>query len=95
MWSVSLGITVAIISTFLSGSLTTKATPLANEEQTHAKFDDVKGNVEAKKELERLVDYLKNPSKYEELAVSFPKGILMIGPPGCGTFFYSYLFCSK
>lgn len=46
------------------------------------KFDNVKGNNEAKEELSDLVGYLASPSKYEN--VKIPKGILLSGPPGTG-----------
>ena len=55
-----------------------------NPEQVTVKFDDVKGLTEAKKELSEIVDFLKEPEKYSKLGARLPKGILLIGPPGCG-----------
>lgn len=47
-------------------------------------FDDVGGVEEAKKELEEIVDFLKNPRKYRALGARTPKGVLLIGPSGTG-----------
>ncbi len=47
-------------------------------------FADVGGVEEAKKELEEIVDFLKNPRKYRKLGARTPKGVLLIGPSGCG-----------
>ncbi|MBI3290439.1 ATP-dependent zinc metalloprotease FtsH [Candidatus Microgenomates bacterium] len=47
-------------------------------------FKDVAGVDEAKKELEELVDFLKNPQKYKAIGARTPKGVLLVGPPGCG-----------
>ena len=47
-------------------------------------FDDVAGVDEAKKELEEIVDFLKNPGKYRAIGARTPKGVLMIGPAGTG-----------
>ena len=48
------------------------------------KFDDVAGEDEAKENLTEIVDYLHDPSRYQEIGASMPKGVLQVGPPGTG-----------
>lgn len=48
------------------------------------KFSDVAGVDDAKKELEEVVDFLKNPAKYKKLGARTPKGVLLVGPAGVG-----------
>ena len=48
------------------------------------KFSDVAGEEEAKELLTEIVDFLHNPSKYQEIGASMPKGALLVGPPGTG-----------
>lgn len=47
-------------------------------------FKDVAGIKEIKEELEEIVDFLNNPSKYQKHKVKLPKGVLLVGPPGVG-----------
>ena len=47
-------------------------------------FADVAGADEEKHEMEEIVDFLKNPKKYEEIGARIPKGVLLLGPPGTG-----------
>lgn len=47
-------------------------------------FNDVAGLYESKEELTEVVDFLKNSKKYRKLGAEIPKGILLVGPPGCG-----------
>jgi len=47
-------------------------------------FADVAGVDEAKKELEEVVDFLKHPDKYKKLGARTPKGVILVGPAGCG-----------
>ncbi|MFU7516692.1 ATP-dependent zinc metalloprotease FtsH [Clostridium sp. HCS.1] len=47
-------------------------------------FDDVAGADEEKQELEEIVDFLKQPSKYTQMGARIPKGVLLVGPPGTG-----------
>ena len=51
---------------------------------SHVSFEDAGGVDEAIAELREVVDYLKDPSKYEALGAAPPKGLLLFGPPGCG-----------
>ena len=48
------------------------------------RFADVAGEDEAKENLQEVVNYLHDPSKYQEIGASMPKGILLVGPPGTG-----------
>ena len=47
-------------------------------------FDDVEGVDEAEENLQEIVDYLHDPSKYREIGALMPKGVLLVGPPGTG-----------
>lgn len=48
------------------------------------KFDDIAGIKEVKDDLLEIIDYIKNPKKYQEMGINLPKGILLVGPPGVG-----------
>jgi len=52
--------------------------------QTKVTFEDVAGLDEAKVELEEIVDFLRQPGKYQKLGGRIPKGVLLVGPPGTG-----------
>ena len=52
--------------------------------KTGKTFNDVAGQEEAKENLKEVVDFLKNPKKYEEIGAQLPKGVLLVGPPGTG-----------
>ncbi|KAH7135888.1 intermembrane space AAA protease-like protein IAP-1 [Dendryphion nanum] len=53
-------------------------------EHQNARFTDVHGCDEAKEELQDVIDFLKNPERYNKLGGRLPKGVLLIGPPGTG-----------
>jgi len=57
---------------------------LLGEDQVGVSFADVAGIDEAKDEVAEIVDFLKDPSKYQRLGGKIPKGVLMVGPPGTG-----------
>ncbi len=54
------------------------------EKNTGVKFSDVAGQDEAKESLMEMVDFLKNPQKYQAIGAKQPKGALLVGPPGTG-----------
>jgi cell division protease FtsH len=54
------------------------------EDQLDITFNDVAGVDEAKEELKETVEFLRNPKKFTELGGKLPKGVLLVGPPGCG-----------
>ena len=60
-----------------------------SDELKKVTFKDVAGLQEEKGELEEIVDFLKNPRKYNEIGARIPKGILLVGPPGTGKTYIS------
>lgn len=57
---------------------------LLNNQQKRITFKDVSGVEEAKEELEEVIEFLKDPQKFQKLGGKIPKGVLMMGPPGTG-----------
>ena len=57
---------------------------VATSDSKKVTFKDVAGADEEKQELEEIVDFLKEPSKYTQMGARIPKGVLLVGPPGTG-----------
>jgi cell division protease FtsH len=57
---------------------------LLSEDQVKVNFNDVAGCEEAKDEVQELVEFLRDPGKFQKLGGKIPRGVLMVGPPGTG-----------
>jgi len=57
---------------------------ISSKDTVNVTFNDVAGVDEAKEEVNEIVEFLKNPSKFQRLGGRIPRGVLLVGPPGCG-----------
>jgi len=57
---------------------------LQGKDRVKVNFEDVAGVEEAKEEVAEIIEFLKNPKKFQRLGGRIPRGVLLIGPPGCG-----------
>ncbi|MBI1379615.1 MAG: ATP-dependent zinc metalloprotease FtsH [Planctomycetaceae bacterium] len=56
----------------------------SKENRTNVSFNDVAGAREAKAEVSEIVEFLKNPGRFQKVGGRIPRGVLLVGPPGCG-----------
>ncbi len=57
---------------------------LASKEKVKVTFDDVAGMEEAKEEVQEIIEFLMHPAKFRRMGARIPRGVLLVGPPGCG-----------
>ncbi|QNN25507.1 ATP-dependent zinc metalloprotease FtsH [Planctomycetales bacterium ZRK34] len=57
---------------------------IISKEMTHVTLNDVAGIQEAKEEVQEIIEFLKNPKRFQRLGGRIPRGVLLIGSPGCG-----------
>jgi cell division protease FtsH len=83
-WFVSRGLRSASVGGGMLGSFGKSRHRMMNKEMTGVTFSDVAGIDEAKEEVGEIIEFLKNPKKFTKLGGRIPRGVLLVGEPGCG-----------
>ncbi|MFN0133863.1 MAG: ATP-dependent zinc metalloprotease FtsH [Phycisphaerales bacterium] len=83
-WIVSRGLRNASVGGGMLGSFGKSRHRMMNKEMTGITFADVAGIDEAKEEVTEIIEFLKNPKKFTKLGGRIPRGVLLVGEPGCG-----------
>jgi cell division protease FtsH len=83
-WFVSRGLRNASVGGGMLGNFGKSRHRMMNKEMTGITFADVAGIDEAKDEVGEIIEFLKNPKKFTKLGGRIPRGVLLIGEPGCG-----------
>mgnify|MGYP003308697170 CR=1 FL=1 len=86
-WIIFIGFTLVLMRNAGSGQLMQYGRSHAKQytdKDVKIKFADVAGQKEAKYELQEVVEFLKNPKKFNEIGAKIPRGVLLVGPPGTG-----------
>jgi len=83
-WFLSRGLRNASVGGGMLGSFGKSRHRMMNKEMTGITFADVAGIDEAKDEVGEIIEFLKNPKKFTKLGGRIPRGVLLIGEPGCG-----------
>jgi len=83
-WFVSRGLRSASVGGGMLGSFGKSRHRMMNKEMTGITFVDVAGIDEAKDEVTEIIEFLKNPKKFTKLGGRIPRGVLLVGEPGCG-----------
>jgi cell division protease FtsH len=83
-WFVSRGLRSASVGGGMLGNFGKSRHRMMNKEMTGITFADVAGIEEAKEEVTEIIEFLKNPKKFTKLGGRIPRGVLLVGEPGCG-----------
>ncbi|MEX2218614.1 MAG: ATP-dependent zinc metalloprotease FtsH [Phycisphaerales bacterium] len=83
-WFISRGLRSAGAGGGMLGSFGKSRHRMMNKEMTGITFADVAGIEEAKEEVTEIIEFLKNPKKFTKLGGRIPRGVLLVGEPGCG-----------
>ena len=67
-----------------SGGLNTESSSPVEATKSDVTFDDIGGIADVKIELEEIIDFMKNPTRYKSFGARMPRGVLLVGPPGVG-----------